>query len=216
MINDDEVLITATIPEAAGKPVTITTFLRTVSMRSQSPTRFDDDGRLVSDHEYGVGAILPSGKSQIFTKSRMTAEAVQLAYKFSFDDSDVQDFAVRAPGVGGGVVDVACLQHWDGDRGPITGENVEVTVNDDGETLYDGMTMTEIRELIDQLVEERVAAIAEATQAQAFDHTRQQIQEVLDAMNGPNATVDSVRDMFWLLNDLVEALIEATGVKYPS
>jgi hypothetical protein len=55
-----------------------------------------------------------------------------------------------------------------------------------------------------------------AADAQAFEYTRQRIQEVLDAMNGPDATVDSVQDMFWLLNDLIEALMNATGVQPPS
>ena len=90
---------------------------------------------------------------------------------------------------------------------------VSVTVNDDGETLYDGMTMAEIRQLIDQLVEERVAAITETADKKCVEETRQQIQAVLDAMNGPDATIDSVKEMFWLLNDLMEALMEATGVE---
>jgi hypothetical protein len=38
-------------------------------------------------------------------------------------------------------------------------------------------------------------------------------QATLDAMNGPNATVESVQQMFWLLNDILVALIEATGIE---
>jgi hypothetical protein len=43
--------------------------------------------------------------------------------------------------------------------------------------------------------------------------TNTTVQAVLDAMNGPDATVDSVRAMFWLLNDVVMALIDATGIE---
>jgi len=50
----------------------------------------------------------------------------------------------------------------------------------------------------------------------AFEFTRQQIQAVLDVMNGPDATFDSVKEMFWMLNDLVGALMEATGVELPA
>jgi hypothetical protein len=96
---------------------------------------------------------------------------------------------------------------------PSTPVGIVRTINDDGETLYDGMTMAEIEALIERLVDERVAATVAAADAKAFEYTRQKIQEVLDAMNGPDATVDSVQDMFWLLNDLIEALMNATGVQ---
>jgi hypothetical protein len=43
--------------------------------------------------------------------------------------------------------------------------------------------------------------------------TKRAYQELLDAINGPNATVQSVTEMFWLLNDVVMALIEATGIE---
>ena len=43
--------------------------------------------------------------------------------------------------------------------------------------------------------------------------TNTAVQAVLDALNGPDATVDSVRAMFWLLNDIVVALIDATGIE---
>jgi hypothetical protein len=43
--------------------------------------------------------------------------------------------------------------------------------------------------------------------------TKRAYQELMDAMNGPNATTDSIQQMFWLLNDVVMALIEATGIE---
>jgi hypothetical protein len=43
--------------------------------------------------------------------------------------------------------------------------------------------------------------------------TKRAYQELMDAMNGPNATTDSIKQMFWLLNDVVMALIEATGIE---
>ena len=39
------------------------------------------------------------------------------------------------------------------------------------------------------------------------------IDDVMNAMNGPNATVDSIKEMFWLLNDIIEKLMAATGVE---
>jgi hypothetical protein len=39
------------------------------------------------------------------------------------------------------------------------------------------------------------------------------VQDVMNAMNGPTATVQSITEMFWLLNDLLMALIEATGIE---
>jgi hypothetical protein len=38
-------------------------------------------------------------------------------------------------------------------------------------------------------------------------------KSALDDLNGPNATTDSIQQMFWLLNDVVMALIEATGIE---
>jgi hypothetical protein len=43
--------------------------------------------------------------------------------------------------------------------------------------------------------------------------TKRAYQDLMDAINGPNATVQSVTEMFWLLNDVVMALIEATGIE---
>jgi hypothetical protein len=41
------------------------------------------------------------------------------------------------------------------------------------------------------------------------------VQDVMNAMNGPTATVQSITEMFWLLNDLLTALVEATGIDFP-
>jgi hypothetical protein len=43
--------------------------------------------------------------------------------------------------------------------------------------------------------------------------TKRAYQELMDAMNGPNATTDSIQQMFWLLNDVMMALIDATGIE---
>jgi hypothetical protein len=43
--------------------------------------------------------------------------------------------------------------------------------------------------------------------------TKRAYQELLDAMNGPNATAESIQRMFWLLNDVLESLIAATGIE---
>jgi hypothetical protein len=45
--------------------------------------------------------------------------------------------------------------------------------------------------------------------------TKRAYQELMDAMNGPNATVQSVTEMFWLLNDVIIALADATGIELP-
>jgi hypothetical protein len=37
----------------------------------------------------------------------------------------------------------------------------------------------------------------------------------MNAMNGPTATVQSITEMFWLLNDLLMALVDATGIDFP-
>lgn len=41
------------------------------------------------------------------------------------------------------------------------------------------------------------------------------IQEFMDAINGPNATTQNIQEMFWLLNDIIGALMAATGVELP-
>ena len=41
------------------------------------------------------------------------------------------------------------------------------------------------------------------------------MQPLLDAINGPDATLDSVQKMFWLLDDIIMALLEATGIEMP-
>jgi|688.fasta_scaffold247316_1 hypothetical protein len=41
------------------------------------------------------------------------------------------------------------------------------------------------------------------------------VQDFMDALNGPDATVQSITEMFWLLNDVMVALIEATGIDFP-
>jgi hypothetical protein len=41
------------------------------------------------------------------------------------------------------------------------------------------------------------------------------VRDVMDAINGPTATVQSITEMFWLLNDLLMALVEATGIDFP-
>jgi hypothetical protein len=41
------------------------------------------------------------------------------------------------------------------------------------------------------------------------------VRDVMDAMNGPTATVQSITEMFWLLNDILVALVEATGIDFP-
>jgi hypothetical protein len=41
------------------------------------------------------------------------------------------------------------------------------------------------------------------------------VRDVMDAMNGPTATVQSITQMFWLLNDLLMALVDATGIDFP-
>ncbi len=41
------------------------------------------------------------------------------------------------------------------------------------------------------------------------------VQDVMNAMNGPTATVQSITEMFWLLNDILVALVEATGIDFP-
>ena len=92
---------------------------------------------------------------------------------------------------------------------------IVVTTNDDGETLYDGMTMAEIEALIERLVDERVAATVAAADANSLKYTKEQIQAVLDAMNGPDATLESVTKMFWMLNDILEALIVSAGIELP-
>jgi hypothetical protein len=42
------------------------------------------------------------------------------------------------------------------------------------------------------------------------------VRDVMDAMNGPTATVQSITQMFWLLNDLLMALVDATGIDFPA
>jgi len=44
---------------------------------------------------------------------------------------------------------------------------------------------------------------------------KDELQGVRDAINGPDATDQSVKEMFWLLNDVLTALIEATGIELP-
>ena len=41
------------------------------------------------------------------------------------------------------------------------------------------------------------------------------VQDFMDALNGPNATVQGITEMFWLLSDIITALMEATGVELP-
>jgi len=41
------------------------------------------------------------------------------------------------------------------------------------------------------------------------------IQRLMNAINGPTATVESIQEMFWLLSDVIEALITATGIQLP-
>jgi hypothetical protein len=41
------------------------------------------------------------------------------------------------------------------------------------------------------------------------------VQDLMNAMNGPTATVQSITEMFWLLNDILVALVEATGIDFP-
>jgi hypothetical protein len=45
--------------------------------------------------------------------------------------------------------------------------------------------------------------------------TKRAFQDLLDAINGPTATIQSVTEMFWLLNDVIMALIDATGIEIP-
>jgi hypothetical protein len=45
--------------------------------------------------------------------------------------------------------------------------------------------------------------------------TKATFQSLLDAMNGPNATPDSIMKMFWLLNDVIVSLAEVTGIELP-
>lgn len=206
-IDADELLVTATIPAAAGKRVTITALpseSRALVRYAFVEASFDENGVLLHE-SWPVGVLLRCGSDRIVERGSRGI-VIDAMYRFAFDDPTL-NFTVRLPGVGGGVVDVDDLARWDD-------EGIEVTYKD-GEELYDGMTMAEIRELIDQLVGKRVADHIEQIKAaneESFEYTRQQIQAVLDVMNGPDATLDSVKEMFWLLNDVLEALIEATGV----
>lgn len=45
--------------------------------------------------------------------------------------------------------------------------------------------------------------------------TKATFQSLMDAMNGPGASPDSIMRMFWLLNDVIVSLIEATGIELP-
>jgi len=93
------------------------------------------------------------------------------------------------------------------------------------ETLYDALvaqhgvieTQTEISEYLiqqDGWVAENLTAIAAYIQEQIAEVTAFS-QGIIDAMNGPNATLESIEAMFWLLNDVLTALIEATGIELP-
>jgi hypothetical protein len=44
---------------------------------------------------------------------------------------------------------------------------------------------------------------------------RKLVRDFMDAVNGPDATVQSITEMFWLLNDLTMALVDATGIDFP-
>jgi len=41
------------------------------------------------------------------------------------------------------------------------------------------------------------------------------VQDVMNAINGPNATPQTIAELFWLLNDVIAALVEATGINFP-
>jgi len=43
--------------------------------------------------------------------------------------------------------------------------------------------------------------------------TKVTFQQLMDAINGPSASPDSIMHMFWLLNDIVMALVDATGIE---
>jgi hypothetical protein len=102
-------------------------------------------------------------------------------------------------------------------------ENASLTARLDAleATITGKADTSELAEVLDHVVQTYAtkAALAEFggdvenAVANAIAATNTTVQAVLDAMNGPDATVDSVRAMFWLLNDVVMALIDATGIE---
>jgi len=63
-----------------------------------------------------------------------------------------------------------------------------------------------------EIVDYAIATYAEKSEVQDVQVFA---QSILDAMNGPDATVESITQMFWMLNDVIYALMEATGVEFP-
>ena len=93
------------------------------------------------------------------------------------------------------------------------------------ETLYDALvvqsrtleTQAEVAEYLlqrDEWVVENLTALVTYIQEQIAEVAAFS-QGIIDAMNGPDATLESIAGMFWLLNDVITALIEATGIELP-
>ena len=93
------------------------------------------------------------------------------------------------------------------------------------ETLYEALvaqhgvieTQAEVAEYLlqqDEWVVENLTALVTYIQEQIAEVTAFS-QGIIDAINGPNATLQSTQDVFWMLNDVLMALIAATGIELP-
>ena len=75
-----------------------------------------------------------------------------------------------------------------------------------------------VQQTMADIVEYLVETYAEKT---AVQQVADFAQSIIDAMNGPGATIgpgtpNAITDMFWLLNDVIMALVEATGIEFPA
>ena len=92
-LRDDELVLKATIPAAAGATaiiVVMTTF-------DSITVTFNDDGEMCSPSWPVPGVILP-----VIPYGKL--------YRFVFNSPDVDDFFVVSPGVGGGIANINGLE----------------------------------------------------------------------------------------------------------
>lgn len=75
--------------------------------------------------------------------------------------------------------------------------------------------MNEVQRLQEQDAEIVDYVVATYAEKDALQEVADFAQAIIDAMNGPDATVAGIQQMFWLLNDIIEKLMTATGVELP-
>lgn len=220
-IDVDEILVTATILEAAGKVVTITA---QPGARYPSLTAwFNEAGELMSD-DWPIGVLLCCGSERVFNRGSR-GSIVDALYRFAFDDAAL-NFTVRLPGRGGGVVDVNVLEHYEGEEAyafpvaSISFMSENVFTEPDQEIIYEGLTMSEIRQIIADEVAAQVTELADLkaqmlSLEQRIEEVARFAQDIVDSIDGPDATIASVREAFWRLSDVITALMEAAGIELP-